>query len=43
VPAASKQEIPLRHRQHLGGRAGQQLAVGTHLGKLPLELVAEPY
>jgi hypothetical protein len=24
----SKQKIPLRHRQHLGGRAGEQFAIG---------------
>src|SRR5262249_56827218 len=32
------QEIPLRHRQYLGRSAGEQLAVGTHLVGLGVDL-----
>ena len=35
---ASEQEIPLRHRQHGGRLAGQQLAVGAHLVGLGIDL-----
>ena len=28
--ASSEQEIPLRHRQHLGGLASEQLPIGAH-------------
>ena len=31
----SEQKIPLRHRQHLGRRAGQQLAVGASPRRFP--------
>ena len=34
----SEQEIPLRHRQHLGGLAGQKLAVGADLVGLGIDL-----
>ena len=34
----SEQEIPLRHRQHLGRRAGEQLAVGAHLVGFRIDL-----
>ena len=28
---SQNKKVALRHRQHLGGRAGQELAVGAHL------------
>src|SRR5450755_4022001 len=34
----SEKKIPLRHRQHLGGRAGEQLAVGAHLVGFRIDL-----
>src|ERR1043166_7874372 len=34
----SKQEVPLRHGQHLGGRAGEQFAVGADLVGLRIDL-----
>src|SRR5476651_2337280 len=34
----SEKKIPLRHRQHLGGCAGEQLAVGAHLVGFRIDL-----
>src|SRR5262249_51345762 len=34
----SEQEVALRHRQHLGRCAGEQLAVGGHLVSLGIDL-----
>src|SRR4051812_22086555 len=36
-PEILKQKIPLRHRQHLGRRAGEELAVGAHLVGLGID------
>ena len=35
IDPCSEQKVALRHRQHLGGRAGQQLAVGASPRRFP--------